>query len=120
MVLVSPTAFQDLSKLYATPDGVHENVNLALYTSAMKEVAAEHQTSFVDVFSPTKQWFDASPEPLTRDGALLTSSGYAKLVPLLADGIFGEAKLADIPATNALRAAVAEKNWLWQNYYKIP
>ena len=120
LVLVSPTAFQDLSQRYDTPDGVQENVNLALYTSAMKEVAAAHRVSFVDLFASTQQWFEASPEPLTRDGALLTDAGYAKLVPLLLDGIFGPTKRTAAPNPQALRSAVAEKNWLWQNFYKIP
>lgn len=120
LVLVSPAAFQDLSKLHATPDGVAENINLALYTDAMKEVAAAHKVHFVDIFAPTKAWFDSDQTPLTRDGALFTSEGYAKLAPLLADGIFGKTTPTVLPNPDALKNAVAEKNWLWQNYYKIP
>ena len=82
LALVSPTAFQDLSQLYDTPDGVQENVNLALYTSAMKEVAAAHRVSFVDVFSSTQQWFEASPDPLTRDGALADRCRVCQADPL--------------------------------------
>jgi mono/diheme cytochrome c family protein/glucose/arabinose dehydrogenase/lysophospholipase L1-like esterase len=119
-ILVSPAAFQDLSKLRNTPDGVEENINLALYTDAMKEVANANKVHFVDLFSITKKWFNDSPEPLTQDGALFTSAGYAKLAPILADGVFGESKAATIQNLKALENTVSEKNWLWQNFYKIP
>lgn len=119
-VLISPTAFQDLSALHGTPNGIEENINLALYTNAMKEVAKEHEVPFIDVFTPTKQWFDKDTTPLTRDGALLTSSGYAKLAPLLAESLFGKNKPQPDLDTMALRKAISEKSWLWRNYYKIP
>ena len=119
-VLVSPTAFQDLSALHGTPNGIEENINLALYTNAMKEVAKEYEVPFVDVFTPTKQWFDKDTTPLTRDGALLTSSGYAKLAPLLAESLFGKNKPQPDLDTMVLRKAISEKSWLWRNYYKIP
>lgn len=119
-VLISPTAFQDLSALHGTPNGIKENINLALYTNAMKEVAKEHEVPFIDVFTPTKQWFDKDTTPLTRDGALLTSSGYAKLAPLLAESLFGKNKPQPDLDTMALRKAISEKSWLWRNYYKIP
>ncbi|MFT5124952.1 MAG: mono/diheme cytochrome c family protein/glucose/arabinose dehydrogenase [Candidatus Omnitrophota bacterium] len=120
LALVSPIAFQDVSRHYGTPDGIQENIDLALYATAMQEVAAAHQVHVVDLFTPTKALFDANLEPLTRDGALLTEAGYAKLVPLLTDGLFGSAKASTKIQSPALHAAVAEKNWLWLNYYKIP
>ena len=119
-VLVSPTAFQNLSALHGTPNGIEENINLALYTNAMKEVAKKHEVPFVDVFTPTKQWFEKDATPLTRDGALLTSSGYARLAPLLAESLFGKNKPQPDLDTMALRKAISEKSWLWRNYYKIP
>ena len=119
-VLVSPTAFQNLSALHGTPNGIEENINLALYTNSMKEVAKEHEVPFVDVFTPTKQWFEKDATPLTRDGALLTSSGYARLAPLLAESLFGGGKPQPGLDTTALRKAISEKSWLWRNYYKIP
>lgn len=123
LALVSPTAFQDLSALYDTPDGVSENAKLALYTEAMREVAAANKLHFVDLFTPSSKWFLENKTPLTRDGALWTDQGYAKLAPLLAERLFGkgEAKgkfAADKKA--AVHKAVMDKNWIWQNYYKIP
>jgi mono/diheme cytochrome c family protein/glucose/arabinose dehydrogenase len=122
LALVSPTAFQDLSKRYTTPDGVQENVNIALYASAMKDVAAKYKVHFVDAFGPTKDWFSSSSKPLTRDGALLTNDGYAKLAPVLIDALFGpdQSRTSRNIESSALNDAIAEKNWLWMNYYKIP
>ncbi len=120
LALVSPIAFQDLSAIYDTPNGVDENIALALYIKVMEEVALNHKVHFVDLFSPTRLWFESSTKPLTRDGALLTGEGYAKLAPLLSDRLFGEVKLFSPPELSRLRESVKEKNWLWLNYYKIP
>jgi mono/diheme cytochrome c family protein/glucose/arabinose dehydrogenase/lysophospholipase L1-like esterase len=120
LALVSPIAFQDLSQRFGTPAGEEQNANLALYAAAMEALAARHQLPFVNLFGPTQTWFAADPTPLTRDGALLTDAGYAKLVPLLVDQLFGKAPTGALTATESIREAVAEKNWLWQNYYKIP
>lgn len=117
IVLVSPTAFQDLSKKYGTPEGKDINANLEIYTAAMAEVAQQHKLLFVDLFTPTKQWFSTSVE-YTRDGVLLNEAGYKKLAPLLADGLFGKSEAKG--AEKAVQEAVAEKNWMWKKYYKIP
>lgn len=119
LALVSPTAFQNLSALYATPDGVAENANLALYTKAMEQVAAANKLSFVNLYAPTSQWFTEDKTPLTRDGALLTEAGYRKLTPLLADSLFGKSKSAQDKRA-VIHKAVMDKNWLWLNYHKIP
>jgi glucose/arabinose dehydrogenase/mono/diheme cytochrome c family protein len=118
LALVSPIAFQDLSKLYSTPDGKKENSNLELYATAMREIAAKHNVLFIDLYKPTKEWFSASPEPLTRDGALLTEAGYQRLAPVLVDGLFGIKPVSG--DSKAVLAAVQDKNWFWENWYKIP
>ncbi|MFT5131054.1 MAG: glucose/arabinose dehydrogenase/lysophospholipase L1-like esterase, partial [Rhodothermales bacterium] len=120
LALVSPIAFQDLSQHYGTPRGAEQNANLALYAAAMEEIASRNKLPFINLFAPTQAWFDADPTPLTRDGALLTDAGYAKLVPLLVDQLFGKAAASAPASTERVRQAVAEKNWLWLNYYKIP
>ncbi|MDB5262151.1 MAG: dehydrogenase, partial [Adhaeribacter sp.] len=48
LAIVSPIAFEDLSKTQDLPNGVKENANLALYTAAMKEVAAKNKVHFLD------------------------------------------------------------------------
>ena len=118
LALVSPVAFEDLSATHGTPDGTVTNANLALYTAAMEEVAKAEGVHFVNLFNPTRGWFDNSNIPLTRDGALLTGDAYAKLAPALADALFGKTQTARDAAKTL--AAVREKNWLWHKHYKIP
>jgi mono/diheme cytochrome c family protein/glucose/arabinose dehydrogenase len=120
LVLVSPTAFEDLSAQYDLPNGQKENANLLLYTKAMKEVAAANKILFVDVFAPSQQWYAASKEPLTTDGAQLNNAGYQKLGVWLADMVFGKTPRQAEAAKPIVEEAVAEKNWFWHNDYKTP
>ena len=120
LAIVSPIAFEDLSNQFDLPDGKRENANLALYTQAMREVAAKTKVHFVDVFAPSKRWFETSDAPLTIDGSQLTDAGYARLAPLLADQVFGKAASKAEAHRALVHAAVQEKNWLWHNDYKIP
>lgn len=119
LVLVSPIAFEDLSDDYDLPDGKKENENLALYTEAMNEVADRNQVFFVDLFEPTKEWFDESSQ-LTIDGSQLNDEGYARLAPLLADLSFGKQQIESQADPEEVRAAVLEKDWMWHNDFKIP
>jgi len=120
LAIVSPIAFEDLSSKFDLPNGKVENKNLALYTAAMKEVTAKNKVHFLDVFTPTSQWFKNATPSFTIDGSQLTEAGYAKFAPMLADGIFGK-QVAKAEQHRALvHAAVLEKNWMWHNDYKIP
>lgn len=120
LVIVSPIAFENLSDSLDLPDGKGENENLSLYTEAMEEVAAEHEVSFVDAYSPTKNWYEESEEPLTIDGSQLSDEGYNRFGELLADNIFGETEPQAASHRERIRKAVLEKNWMWDNDYKIP
>ena len=120
IALVSPTAFEDLSKVQDTPNGVVENKNLDLYTVAMQEIAAANNVLFVDAFTASKSWIASNNSPITQDGALLNAKGYALFAPFLADSIFGKASAKASSKRAAIHAAVNEKNWIWHNYYKIP
>lgn len=120
LVLVSPIAFEDLSDRYDLPNGKTENENLLLYTNAIKEVAAQNNVLFVDAFTPTKQWYASTAEPLTIDGFQLNDEGYKRFGTFLTDAVFG--KVAPNPKVNTqmVRDAVLEKDWMWHNDYKIP
>jgi lysophospholipase L1-like esterase len=120
LAIISPIAFQDLSGQYDLPDGKQENSNLALYTEAMREVTAKHNVHFVDVYSPTKAWFDAGGEPLTIDGSQLSDAGYARFSELLIDKLFGKSAARAKAHRDLVHAAVLEKNWMWHNDFKIP
>lgn len=117
IALMSPTAFQDKTATMDLPDGSIENENLNLYAEAIREVAAEANIPFIDLYTPTSQWFAGNTD-LTTDGVQLTNKAYQKLAPWLADHLFGgKAKEA---ARAQVQELVKDKNWLWQNDYKIP
>ncbi len=120
LALVSPIAFEDLSDHYDLPNGVMENQNLQLYTEAMREVAAANNTWFVDVFTPTKKWYEETEADLTIDGFQLTEEGYQRFAGLLADELFGERDQAAEARREEILAAVREKNWMWHQDIKIP
>lgn len=120
LAIVSPIAFEDLSSKYDLPDGKKINENLALYTAAMKDVAAKNGVLFVDAFNPSKQWYNESAEDLTIGGFQLNDAGYERLSKLLSDKIFGKEKPKAEAYRSLVREAVQEKNWMWHNDYKIP
>lgn len=120
LAIVSPIAFEDLSKIHDLPNGIKENANLLLYTNAMREVATKDGVLFVDAFNPSKQWYDSTAEPLTIDGSQLNEEGYKKLGKLLADNIFGKTEAKAESNINLIKWAVDEKNWMWHNDFKIP
>lgn len=91
LAIVSPIAFEDLSKKFDLPDGKAENENLSLYTEAMKEIAAKNKVHFINAFSPSGDWFENSETDFTIDGSQLSDIGYAKFGPFLADAVFGKA-----------------------------
>ncbi len=120
LAIVSPIAFEDLSQKFDLPDGKKENINLALYTEAMKEVAAKNKVHFLNAYTPSKAWFDAGDKPLTIDGSQLTDAGYAKFSTLLADRVFGKTPVKAEAHRALVHAAVLEKNWMWHKDIKIP
>jgi len=119
LVLVSPIAFQDLSDTYDLPDGKATNENLALYTKAIQKIAEKHKVPFVDVFSPTNNWFSKGTQ-LTIDGLQLNDAGYAQFSKLLADQIFEKSSAVLEKNRPVVLDAVLEKNWFWLDDYKSP
>ncbi|MEI6712216.1 MAG: PVC-type heme-binding CxxCH protein [Verrucomicrobiota bacterium] len=120
LVLVSPIAFQDLSKKRDLPNGKTENANLAIYSSAIEAVAKKYKLTFVDLFTPTKELFAKDENgTLTTGGFIPSDAGYQKLAPILADGIFGAAKPQSKADPSLIHAAVKERDWFWNNDYNI-
>ncbi len=119
LALISPIAFQNLSNQLDLPDGHQENINLSLYTQAMKEAAARHNIPFVNVFRTTKSWFEESDIALTIDGSQLNTAGYKKFSEYLVDHLFGPTKIIS-EHRDLVHSAVMEKNWMWHNDFKIP
>lgn len=119
LALVSPTAFQDLSAKYGTPDGAVANANITLYSEVMRDVAAKNGALFVDAFTPFLALYVTGVE-FTTDGALLNELGYRRLAPFLADQVFGKGQAESDETRTAVHAAVKEKIWCWLNEYKMP
>src|SRR5690554_2423016 len=120
LAIVSPIAFEDLSAKMDLPNGKKENINLELYSNAMKEVAAQNNILFVDAFNPSRKWYNSSDEDLTIDGFQLTDNGYVKFSKLLVNEIFGKSSLKAEQYKDLVHDAVLEKNWMWHSDFKIP
>ena len=120
LIIVSPTAYQNVTHLMDVPKGDSQNENIWLYTQAMKEVADKNNVSFVDAFTPSKKWYAETDKPLTIDGMQLNGDGYKKLAVYLSDEIFGSVPKKAEANRSLIHDMVMEKNWLWHNDYKIP
>lgn len=119
LALVSPIAFQNLSDKYDLPNGIQENKNLELYTKAIQDVANQYDVIFLDVFTPTKKWFETG-EQLTIDGCQLNTEGYQKFAAFLVEQLFENNGIQNENNRKAIKEAVLEKDFFWHNDYKIP
>jgi mono/diheme cytochrome c family protein/glucose/arabinose dehydrogenase/lysophospholipase L1-like esterase len=116
IVLFSPIAHENLGDPLL-PDGRANNLNLALYTKAMKEAADEKGVAFVDLFTTSQALYDSSEAPLTLNGVHLLPEGNRKLGEVIASALTG-AKATATPALEPLRQAVLDKEWHWHNRYR--
>jgi mono/diheme cytochrome c family protein len=115
-VLFSPIAHED-HKSPNLPNGLRNNVNLALYTGAIKQVADEKKVAFVDLFSPSQALYGKAVLPLTLNGVHLLPEGNRQLGEVIATAVTGKSAPDSAPGA-ALREAVLDKNWHWQNRYR--
>ncbi|SFR32204.1 putative membrane-bound dehydrogenase domain-containing protein [Robiginitalea myxolifaciens] len=117
LVLISPVAIEAREDLPQMPSADSLNKKLEAYTRMMREVAAAQQVKFLDVFHPSQSWYKDS-QPLTLDGLQFNQYGAQKFAAFLAERLYG------IPAASATSAdlleLVREKNWFWENDFKIP
>ncbi len=118
LLLVSPIAFEDRSDSFDLPNGKQQNLNLKLYTNAIKEIALHNQVPFIDAYNPSSIWY--SEDNLTIDGSQLNQRGYKRFSSFIANAITGDKKIAIEEKRKAINEAVNEKNFFWHNDYKIP
>lgn len=118
LVMVSPIAFEDLSKELDVPDGKKENVNLKAYAEAIKELSFKHKLGYIDVYNPSLKWYNKY-ENLTIDGSQLNAKGYEVFSKYLCDVLFGK-KEVDKQLKASVYQAVEEKNFFWKNEFKMP
>ncbi|GAA4439988.1 PVC-type heme-binding CxxCH protein [Bremerella cremea] len=72
IVLVSPIASENIENI---PAADLNNANVQLYLEVMREVAAEQQVAFADVFSATKSAMESPGTDLTINGVHLNQAG---------------------------------------------
>ncbi len=115
-VLFSPIAHEDLGTPLL-PNGNANNVNLALYTGAIHQVADEKGVGFVDLFSATQGLYTKADSPLTLNGVHLLPEGNRQLAEVIATAIVGK-EVKATPTLEALRQTVLDKSWHWHNRYR--
>ncbi|MDG1570838.1 GDSL-type esterase/lipase family protein [Robiginitalea sp. M366] len=117
LVLLSPTAMESGVPGPELPGFDETNAKLEAYTRMMERVADSMGVPFLDLYHPSLEWH-AAAGPNTIDGLQLNDAGNRKLAAYLAERLFGiNPPAADAPG---VLAAVREKNWFWQNDFKIP
>jgi len=121
LVLFSPISHEDLRDPNL-PDGKANNARLALYTSAMAEVAKAEGVGFVDLFTPTSQSniFRGDTRPATINGVHLNQRGDFQVALIIDRALFGP-RPSRVPSEaqfERLRRAVTEKDFTWFQRYR--
>ncbi len=119
LVLFSPIAHENLHDRNF-PDGSENNKRLALYTSAMAEVAGVNRIPFVDLYKPSLELYEKASHPLTINGAHLNEDGNQLIAQVIDQRLFAsvpEPKL-DSEIIEKLRQAVLDKNFYWFYRYR--
>jgi len=119
LVLVSPIAFEDLSKQRDLPNGKQENANLELYAAAMERVAKKHGLTYIDLFHPTLAAYGQAKTPYTINGFAPTDAGYRAIAKLLADGLYGRTERTSRADEALVNEAVKAKDFFWNSDYAI-
>jgi len=112
IVLFSPIAHEDIGDPNL-PDGKANNVRLALYTAAIKEVAASTSSKFVDLFAPSQALYAATSAPMTINGVHLNEEGNRLIAGAVVEGLLGAPVSGE--GRESLRQAVMDKDWHWFN-----
>ncbi|HEY1123323.1 MAG TPA: SGNH/GDSL hydrolase family protein, partial [Haloferula sp.] len=119
LVLVSPIAFENLTKYFDLPDGTQENANLERYTKVMEQVAKEKQVGFVDLFTPTKKMFAEAKQPSTINGFSLNESGDSSVGAMLATALYDAESIQLEGSLGEITRLINEKAWFWQNDHRM-
>ncbi|MBN9522140.1 HEAT repeat domain-containing protein, partial [bacterium] len=120
LVLFSPVPFENHHSPNL-PRGDEQNKNLALYTAAMKDVAAKANVPFVDLFTPMQGRYTTAKERLTINGVHLAEGGNRALAQAVDAALFpNDGKYLPPPddVLNRIRPAVVERNALWFHRYR--
>ncbi len=121
IVVFSPIAHEDLGDPNL-PDGKQNNLNLAIYTKAMRDVCADKEIRFVDLFHPTQRLFRASATPLTMNGIHLLEEGNKALAAIVMLDLFPDSIASaeqGVDTLDRLRQAILERNYYWFSRYRV-
>lgn len=119
LAIVGPAAFEQITSKIKLPEAKKLNDQIAAYTQAMAEVCKEEGILFFDTQKALNQLYAQIDKPLTVNGHNLNAEGYAHLAPILTKSLFGSS-VADKNLLQSVKKAVADKNRLWLNDYKMP
>ncbi len=119
LVLLSPIAFEDLSKERELPDGEVENRNLANYSAAMERVAARHGIEFVDLCSVSRRAMTTSDDAFTINGFAPTDTGYRVIAEAIANALYADSEILSPADADTIFSAVSDKNWHWRQDYDV-
>ncbi len=117
LVLFSPIAHENLHDSNL-PDGSENNERLAMYTAAMADIASEQGVTFVDLFTPTRDLYAKSKQPLTINGIHLNNEGHRRVAEIIDRALFGDEVTHNEVNLERVRAAVLDKNLRWFNRYR--
>ena len=119
-VLVSPIAFEGADDPLA-PDASVLNRNILAYAQATAEVAAEAKLPLIDIHTLTADRFAETPGlQWTQNGYYLNDEGYRLISRAMDRQLFGDDSLSiDETQYETLRAAIADKNWVHMQDYRM-
>lgn len=105
VILISPMPAESRPP---APDPAHYNSLVALYRDAIRKLAADRNEAFIDAFAVVQQ-LPGALRPLTENSLQYSPKGHAALAAL-APMVTGT---APVPADEALRQLIVEKNRLF-------
>ncbi|OWK43163.1 PVC-type heme-binding CxxCH protein [Fimbriiglobus ruber] len=117
VVLFSPIA-QESQKGRDLPDPSANNAQIALYTTAIAEVAKANNVPFVDLFKPTTDLYARVPGPLTINGLHLTTEGNHEVAKAIDIALFGGDGTRDTALLEKVRKAAQDRNFHWFERYR--
>ena len=85
LILVSPIAHEKVGGDY--PDPTQHNINLELYTAAMKDVASQLNIGFIDLFAPSMDAMKDTTAQITINGIHLNDEGYSLAAKWMTDAL---------------------------------
>jgi len=116
IVLVSPPPCETLG--FPLPDMEPQNKRLALYSEAIKKLAAEENCDFVNLFEALGAGKKRLIPPVTINGLHFSEQGYKKVAVALGDGLKVKGPNVDSPNKEKLRQIIMEKNKLFFNRWR--